>query len=120
MSINITSSKISSYLDEIPLTKQSRIDYTEELTRLNQTLQKCFKHFNGQASGSNIANFIKYSIQTEGKFIKLSLGNGSSINSLKNYLIHIGMDPRFAGNITRIVKNSKTPAYYKLIEQLNK
>lgn len=114
--INLDYSKIETYLDNVSLTKQSRIEYTKECRDIIDVIKMTVML--GYKTVGNIGSALK-SIKLT-KFKKSTLEYSSSIytNELKTFLMHLGYSKNDASCILRILKAPLSIKGHEIISKL--
>lgn len=109
--ISLSYTKIDSYLDNIPLTKQSRIEYFLECKEIIDKIKQLIK-LNHLAIG-DIGTGLK-TIQ----FNKFKLPSDTELRDLKKFLMCLGYDNAGAFCILRALKNPITIRGARLLAEL--
>ena len=100
--LKLNYSRIESYIDNIPLTKQSRIEYEKQcrdiIDVIKKTMDLGFKTSSDAGAALRTIDISKF---------KTSIDNQSkSLNQLKSFLIHIGYENNSASCVIRSLNNN--------------
>ena len=116
--INIKYSIIDSYIDNIPLTKQSRIEYYQQCKSILDIIKKTIDL--GYKTSSDIGTALK-TIDLS-KFKTSAENKANSLNQLKSFLIHIGYKNDSASCVIRALKSNnlsiRAKEVIKILEDL--
>lgn len=115
--LKLNNSMIDSYIDNIPLTKQSRIEYYNQCKNILNIIKKSID--TGYKTSSDIGTALK-TIDIS-KFKTSTENQANSLNQLKSFLIHIGFDNSSASCAIRSLKEQRLSIRAKeIIEKLEK
>lgn len=114
-------SRIRLYLDEIALTKQSRIEYEQECSEVIDVIKKVMNLGYRTAGDAGVAlstlNLVKFK-KNPLDFIPCTNYNPKKLNELKPFLIHLGYDNSGASCVIRLMKNPISIHSKEILEKL--
>lgn len=117
----LSNSRISSYLDEVALTKQSRLEYEHECANIINIIKKVMDLGYKTASDAGVAlstlNLIKFK-KNPLEYTSFVNYNSTKLNELKTFLIHLGYDNAGASCVIRAMKGHQPVRAKEILEKL--
>ena len=117
----LSHSKISSYLDEVALTKQARIAYEQECSEIIDVIKKVMDLGYRTAADVGVAlstlNLVKFK-KNPLEYNSTTNYEPTKLGELKTFLIHIGYDISAASCILRCLKEPLTERGKEVLQKL--
>lgn len=117
----LSSSRISSYLDKVALTKQSRLEYEKECSDIIDMIKKVMDLGYKTAGDAGIAlstlNLVKFK-KNSLEYTSTANYKPTKLGELKTFLIHIGYDNSAASCILRCLKEPLTERGKEVLQKL--
>ncbi len=117
----LSNSKIQSYLDDIPLTKQSRIDYELECTEIINIIKKVmdlgYRTAGDIGAALSTLNLVKFK-KNPLEYPITANYNPTKLGELKTFLIHLGYDNSGAACVLRSLKAPTSNRSKEILQKL--